>query len=286
MIFTGPPQNIKRAPIEELFLEEARELGSKNGLDFSNCVVHAPYIFNLAASDSEDRFIHRLLVSEITRMVEMGIPYFIVHPGYHNGFSYEQGIDNIVTNIKSVLEATKHLNYFFCLETMAGKSNQLGSKLEQLQEILERCSWDPKLAICLDTCHLHDAGYDLSKKEEFKELVDRTVGLNRVKVLHLGDSMNPRGSAKDRHANYGYGYIGWDTVLDWAYDPYFSTIPIIVETPYWRRKYLSKTGTEKVELISPYKHEIGLLRSKKWEIISRKDCDPVFNIKINLAKVS
>ncbi|CCE67035.1 deoxyribonuclease IV [Candidatus Mycoplasma haematominutum] len=285
MIFTGPPQNLKRIPIPEMFLSEALSLARDNKVDFEKSVVHAPYIFNLAQED-RDGFIQNLLVNEITRMHKMGIKNFVVHPGYYTGRTLEEGLHCAANNIRSVLNETKSINYWFCIETMAGKSNQLGKNIGEIQKIFELCDWDSKLGVCLDTCHLHDSGYDLSKIEEFKGEIDKSLGLNRVRVIHLGDSMNPQGSKKDRHANYGYGNIGWDTICSWAYDPHFSNLSIIVETPFWRKKVTNSRGEEKIQLVSPYKHEIKLLRQRKWEAIPHSECIPIFNIRDGKEKVS
>ncbi|CBZ40872.1 apurinic endonuclease Apn1 [Mycoplasma suis KI3806] len=276
MIFTGPPQNVKRVDTSLFYKEEALELAKQHNIDFSNCVVHAPYVFNLAGLDT-DGYIVNILQSEIERTVSLGIKYFVVHPGSFRE-SKDEGINNIVRNVLEVFRRTSHLDYFFCLETMAGKRNQIGACLEDLQLIFSKCNWDPKLALCLDTCHLHDSGYDLSKLEEFKKKLSNLFGgLERVKVIHLGDSMNPIGAKKDRHANYGLGHIGWETILKWAYDDYFSSLPIIVETPYWKKQVKSKRSKETREiLVSPYKHEISLLRNKKWEPIPDKDCLPIY----------
>ncbi|AFN65424.1 endonuclease IV, apurinic endonuclease [Mycoplasma wenyonii str. Massachusetts] len=270
MIFTGPPQNQRRVPVEQLFLAEGLEEAKKANISFQNCVVHAPYIFNLAQKD-EDGFIHSLVVNEIQRTVQMGIQIFVVHPGFAIG-ERKEGIQEIIKNLKGILKTTEHLNYFFALETMAGKKNQLGSSLEELKEIFEGCNWNSKLAVCLDTVHLHDSGYDLSDLEGFKKHLDSLIGLERVKTLHLGDSMNVRGSKKDRHANLNYGHIGFETLIKWAYDEFFSTLPIIVETPFW-----VKQKGKKKELVSPYKWEIQLIRNKLWKPIPNPEHKPIYS---------
>ncbi|WP_309250881.1 deoxyribonuclease IV [Mycoplasma wenyonii] len=280
MIFTGPPQNQRRVPIDQLFLSEALKEAQKANINFQNCVVHAPYIFNLAKKD-EDGFIHSLVVNEIQRTVQMGIKIFVVHPGffYSKPKDPEQlskdrqaGIQQIISNLKRILKTTEHLDYWFALETMAGKKNQLGSSLEELKEIIEGCENHPRLAVCLDTVHLHDSGYDLSDVEGFKKHFDSLIGLDRIKTIHLGDSMNPRGSRKDRHANLNYGHIGFDTLMKWAYDEFFSTLPIIVETPFW----IKKVG-EKKTLVSPYKWEIQLIRNRAWKPIPNPEHQPIYN---------
>ncbi|KMZ96251.1 hypothetical protein PVNG_02389 [Plasmodium vivax North Korean] len=136
MIFTGSPQSLNRVPISKLFLTEAQQLASLHNIQFSNCSVHAPYIFNLASVD-DDGYIKNLLVEEIRRTVSMGIRYFIVHPGYAVDNTIEKGIFNIAKNISKALDELEDLDFILCLETMAGKSNQVGGKLEDLREIFK-----------------------------------------------------------------------------------------------------------------------------------------------------
>lgn len=233
MIFTGPPHNKTRVPVSEFFLKEAVELGRKNGIEFSNAVVHAPYIINLAnpLPENEDFNIDHLVL-EVQRTHDMGIPYLVLHPGYHVNQTLEEGLERLIRNMKKVLAKIEHLDVYICLETMAGKKNQIGKTLEEIATIISGCGGHEKLAVCLDTVHLHDAGYDVSNRKEFFEEFDQKIGLERIKVLHLGDSMNVRGSKKDRHANFEYGHIGFEVLLGWAYDPLFVGKPIIVETPY------------------------------------------------------
>ncbi|AGX89313.1 hypothetical protein PRV_02935 [Mycoplasma parvum str. Indiana] len=272
MIFTGPPQNKKRVPISELFLGEAKKLAEKNGISFSNCLVHAPYIINPSSSNLENRdFMISFLSEEIKRTDAMGIPYIVLHPGYYVNSTLDEGINFLIENLKLIFNECKDTNVFICLETMSGKKNQIGKTLEEISQIIKGCDNHPKLGVCLDTVHLHDAGYDLSKKEEFLKKFDELIGLERIKVVHLGDSMNPRGSGKDRHANLDYGHIGFDILMEWAYEPLFKNLPIIVETPYWRESKNIK------KLISPYKHEIQLIRNRIWKPIPNKKYLPIYD---------
>ncbi|CBY92242.1 endonuclease IV [Mycoplasma haemofelis str. Langford 1] len=269
MIFTGPPQNKNRVPVEDLYLDEAIELAKNHNISFSNCVVHAPYIVNLANPKPENQdFMVDFLVEEVNRTHKMGIPYIVLHPGFHVDQSLEDGMKRLIINLKEVLRRCEDKDVFICLETMAGKKNQIGKTLEEIAEIIDGCDRHAKLGVCLDTVHLHDAGYDLSLRKEFFEHFDRIIGLDRIKVLHLGDSMNVRGSKKDRHANLEYGRIGFEILMEWAYDPLFRNIPIIVETPYWR---------EGKKLVSPYKHEIRLIRNRVWEPIPEEKYIPIFS---------
>ncbi|GCE63346.1 putative endonuclease 4 [Candidatus Mycoplasma haematohominis] len=262
MIFTGAPHNKKREPISSLFLEEAKELGLKHGIDFKNCVVHAPYIINLANPKPENQdFNIDQMVSEVKRTNEMGIPFIVLHPGYHVEQTWEEGMKRLINNLKIVLKRIEDTNVTICLETMPGKKNQLGSTFEELSEIIKGCDNHKQLGVCLDTVHMHDAGYDVINRDNLFNKIDSIIGLNRIKVLHLGDSTSERGGRKDKHANFEYGKIGFKPLLEWAYDPFFANMPIIIETPFW----ISKENKKKT--MSPYKHEIRLIKQKKWEPI-------------------
>lgn len=262
MIFTGAPHNKKREPISSFRLEEAKELGLKHGIDLKNCVVHAPYIINLANPEPENHdFNIDQMVSEAQRTHEMGIPYIVLHPGYHVNQTWEEGMTRLINNLKIVLERIENTGVIICLETMPGKTNQLGSTFEELGRIIKECNNHPQLGVCLDTVHMHDAGYDVINRKELFKQIDAIIGLDKVKVLHLGDSTSEKGGRKDKHANFEYGKIGFKSLLEWAYDPFFSEMPIIVETPFW----VSKDNKKKT--MSPYKHEIRLIKQKRWEPI-------------------
>ena len=162
----------------------------------------------------------------------------------------EEGVRNLLLSLEETLVEDSPV--LLAIETMAGKGGELGSTLEGVQKIIDGYSHPERLAVCLDTCHLSDAGYDVSDLSGLKGEIERTVGLSRVKAIHLNDSKNPRGSRKDRHANLGQGYIGFDTLSRWAHDPDFAAVPKILETPYFEGK-------------PPYKKEIEMLRSNSYD---------------------
>lgn len=206
------------------------------------------------------------MVQEITRTHQMGIKYIVLHPGYHVQQTKEEGLLRLIKNLNKVLEKIDSCNQvIICLETMPGKKNQLGSSIEELSQIIKGCYGHQQLGICLDTVHLHDSGYDVSKREILFKKIDDLIGWKRVKVLHLGDSSGEMGCRRDKHANFEYGKIGFKVLLEWAYDKKFKNIPIIVETPFW----ISENDPKKS--MSPYKHEIRLIKEKKWEPIPKSN---------------
>lgn len=248
MLYTGAPQNAKRVPLEELHIEEALLLAETHHLDSRQFIVHAPYIINLANPLEKEKVEmgKRFLLTELIRTERMGISTLVLHPGSHKGAGVQLGLDTLIQSLNEVLdEDTTHV--IIALETMAGKGFEVGKTLDELAYVYQRIMKKERIGFCLDTCHLSDAGYDLTKKEEFLALVDEKLGLNNIKVIHLNDSKNPRGSHKDRHENIGFGEIGFSTLSSLFHMPKLENIPFILETPYVNEK-------------SPYEKEISMLR--------------------------
>ena len=142
-----------------------------------------------------------------------------------------------------------------CLETMAGKGSEIASKLEELKNIMDLVQYP--LYVCIDTCHLNDAGYEISNFDNFLETFDSIIGLDKIKCVHINDSMNPLASHKDRHANIGLGTIGFDNLIKVIYHEKLKDIPKILETPY--------TSISGERLYPPYKFEIEMIRNKKFD---------------------
>lgn len=231
MVYTGAPQNTKRKSIEELNIESATSFMKENHID--NFVVHAPYIINLGNSVNSD--IYRLgitfLQEEIYRTTQMGSNLIILHPGSHVGAGTDVGIKYIADALNEIL--TKDSTCNIAIETMAGKGSEIGSTFEELASIFDKVHYNNKLRICFDTCHVHDAGYDIvNNYENVISQFDRILGLDKIAVFHINDSKNPCGAKKDRHANIGDGYIGYDCLYKIVHDERFATIPKILETPY------------------------------------------------------
>lgn len=249
MFYTGAPQNTKRKPVSRMKIQEALALMKENGIDKNNIVVHAPYIINLANTLKKETY--ELAVSflreEIQRVEEIGMRRLVLHPGSHVKAGEEAGINSIISGLNDVL--TEDQNVVVCLETMAGKGSELGISIDQLAYIIDHVFYKDKLGICLDTCHLNDAGYDLSLFDEILDEIDQKIGLDKVLVVHVNDSKNPRGAHKDRHENIGYGTIGFDILNAIVHNKRLENVPKILETPYIDNK-------------APYKEEIQMFRTQ------------------------
>ena len=211
MIYSGAPQNTRRKPVDEMNIPAGEEFMKEHGL--SNIVMHAPYIINLGNTKKPEMFPFavQFLRDEIMRAEALGAMQITLHPGAHVGAGEKAGLDQIIKGLNEVL--TKNQRAQIALETMAGKGTELGKTFEELAYIIDGVLLNEKLSVTFDTCHTNDAGYNV--KEDFDgvlEEFDRVIGLERLKVVHVNDSKNPMGSHKDRHANIGFGTIGFDTL--------------------------------------------------------------------------
>lgn len=253
MVYTGAPQNTKRKPIEELQIGLAWEYMRAHGID--EFVVHAPYIINLANSVSAETYQIAVdfLALELERTAAMGSRVLILHPGSHVGAGVKAGIDQIVQGINRVL--TADTSCCIALETMAGKGSEIGRNFEELAAIYDGVTHNDKLRVCLDLCHLNDAGYDVV--HDFDGVIDRfdkLIGKQNVSVIHVNDSKNICGAAKDRHANIGQGTIGLEALRYAVHHPAFPDLPKILETPY------IPSPEDPDKKVPPYREEIALLR--------------------------
>ena len=252
MFYTGAPQNSYRSPLSSLKIKEGRELLLKEGFDESKIIVHAPYIINAANFKNEDLLELSInsIVTELRRTAGFGAKILVLHPGSHVGLGAENGIRALSKALDVVL-ATDGTDVKIALETMAGKGNEIGANFKEIKAIIDGCKYQDRLGVCLDTCHIHDAGYDLNDFDKVLKEFDEIVGINRILVVHINDSKNPIGAHKDRHENIGYGYIGFENLYKIAHHPSLEGIPMILETPYINEK-------------APYKQEIEMLRSGKF----------------------
>ena len=252
MIYTGAPQNSTRTPLEKCKIEEGISLAKQNNMAIDKFICHAPYIINLANPDPEkQKFSQDILINEIKRTAGFKIKYLVLHPGLHVGIGDDAGLKNIIEGLNIVLKSTENEDVIICIETMAGKGSELGITFEQVNEIIKGCNVSNRLGVCLDTCHINDAGYDVSNIDEVLSKFDSIIGLDRLKVIHLNDSKNLRGARKDRHENIGFGTIGFDNLLKYVFDERLKDVPKILETPYFNKK-------------PPYKDEIKMLKEKKF----------------------
>jgi deoxyribonuclease-4 len=230
MFYTGAPQNSVRTPLNQLKIAEFRQYLKEHDLKISDLVVHAPYIINVATSDSRRHNIAtQILKNEVYRTSEIGCRYLVLHPGSAIGISKTQAIANIAQAINKINLTNKDV--IICLETMSGKGNEIGRTFDELAQIINLIDNKHLIGVCLDTCHINDAGYEDSNIDKVLNDFDQIIGLQYLKVIHLNDSKNVRGANKDRHENIGYGTIGFNTLLKYVYDKRLMTIPKILETP-------------------------------------------------------
>lgn len=255
MFYTGAPQNAKRLPINMELVDEAKKMMIDNGIDINNVIVHAPYIINLANGDD---FAVSFLRQEVERCIKIGINKLVLHPGSYVSLSKEEGLNNIVLGLNKILN--KDMNIKILLETMAGKGTEIGCSFEDLKYIIDNVKYNEKLGVCLDTCHINDAGYDISSFDNVMMEFDNIIGIERLLCVHINDSKNIRGSKKDRHENFGFGTLGFDNLLKIVYYPNLELVPKILETPY-----VSKDDDSKERLYPPYKEEIEMIRNKEFD---------------------
>ncbi len=252
MLYTGAPQNTRRKPIEELNIDAGWAYMQAHGIE--EIVVHAPYIINLANTVKPEIFTLAVdfLTLELARSSAMKSKVLILHPGAHVGAGVDAGIAQIVKGLNEVL--TADTDCCIALETMAGKGSEIGRSFEELARIYDGVIHNDKLRVCFDTCHTHDAGYDI--KNDFDGVMadfDRLIGKDQIAVFHINDSKNIRGAAKDRHANIGDGEIGFDALHYIVHHPDFMAVPKILETPYLKDPENPKKS------YPPYKEEIARL---------------------------
>ncbi|MCR4581138.1 MAG: deoxyribonuclease IV [Bacilli bacterium] len=252
MFYTGAPQNTMRDEINDLLTVEAMNKMKMSNILLENVIVHAPYIVNLANKTDVTKyeFAQQFLRQEVDRCLTLGVKYIVLHPGSSVGQDRTYALNNIIDGLNNIL--LKEDNIMILLETMAGKGTELGINIDELKYILDRVELKDKVGVCLDTCHLNDSGIDLVNFDEYLDEFDKNIGIGKIKCVHVNDSMNPLSSHKDRHANIGYGTIGFDTLINVIYNERLDNIPKILETPYIDKEY------------PPYKFEIEMIRNKKF----------------------
>lgn len=257
MFYTGAPQNTRRGEINDFVTLEAYKLMKENNIELDKVIVHAPYIVNLANPDNME-FSINFLTNEVERCNLLGMKYLVLHPGSSVNVSREEGIANIIKGLNAIL--TNNNNICICLETMAGKGNELGRNFLELKEIIDGVNFKDSIGVCMDTCHLFDSGIDITDFDKVLDDFDKQIGLNYLKCIHINDSKNIFSSHKDRHENIGYGNIGFDTLIKIIYNERIKNIPKILETPY-----VGKTDDDKERIYPPYKYEIEMIRNKKFD---------------------
>lgn len=260
MVYTGAPQNTKRTALELMRIDEAKALMEANGIKGENVIVHAPYIVNLANPDKEkQQFAVDFLTEEVRRSEALGSKVLVLHPGAHMNDGPEAGIERIARGLNQIIANTLDSQVVIALEGMAGKGTEVGRNFEELKAIIDRIDQQNRVGVCFDTCHTHDAGYDvLDHFDDVLNEFDRVIGLNYLKVVHVNDSKNDQGAHKDRHANLGFGFIGFDRLNAIVHHDKLRTIPKILETPYVEDSDNSEIS------YPPYYYEIQMLKEKTF----------------------
>lgn len=252
MIYTGAPQNTRRKPIDSMNIEQGKL--DMQGANIEEIVVHAPYIINLGSyKENTYELAVSFLQEEIRRTHALGVKNIVLHPGAFTDKDAEYGINRIADGLNEVLNGVKETEVNIALETMAGKGTEMGRSFEELASIIDKVERNDRLTVCMDTCHIHDAGYDIvNDLDGVLKQFDALVGLDRIAVVHINDSKNPLGAGKDRHTPIGSGYIGYQAIHNVVHHPLLQGRPFILETPWIGKN--AKTQRPMYEI------EIALLR--------------------------
>lgn len=256
MIYTGGAQSTLRSDINSEYTYEAFKLMIENNINPKNVIVHAPYIVNLANKSDINKynFYIEFLIKELNRVKELGLDKMVLHPGSATTCTKEEAISNIAEAINKIYENTTDV--MILLEYMAGKGNEVGSSIGELKGIIDKINDKDRIGVCIDTCHMNDSGVEIAKFDEFLDEFDREIGIDKIRCVHVNDSLNLIGSHKDRHANIGYGTIGFDNLINVVYNNRLEGIPFILETPYINRN--------NKDAYAPYKMEIESIKNKKF----------------------
>ena len=256
MIYTGGAQSTMRSTINNELTYEGYKLMLENNINIKNVIVHAPYIVNLANRSDKTKydFYIDFFIKELDRCKMLGLDKIVLHPGSATTCSKEEAIENIAHGINIVYKSTT--NTMILLEFMAGKGSEVGTSIDELKAIIDKIDDKNRIGVCLDSCHMNDAGVDISKIDDFLDEFDSKIGIDKIKCFHINDSINQINSHKDRHANIGYGTIGCNNLLNIIYNKRLEGIPFILETPYINRN--------QSDAYAPYKMEIESIRKKEF----------------------
>lgn len=227
--FTRNPRGSKAKAIDPDDAAAFLALAQANG--FGRLVAHAPYTINPCSKTERTReFARMTLADDLKRMEYLPGNYYNFHPGSHTEQGMEVGISQIAETLNAILKPEQHTTVL--LETMSGKGSEVGGRFEELREILDRVVLNTQMGVCMDTCHISDAGYDIAGDiDGVLTEFDRVIGLERLKAVHINDSMNPLGAHKDRHARIGEGYLGEAAFGRIINHPALRDLPFILETP-------------------------------------------------------
>jgi len=258
MFYTGSNQSTLRFPVNKELTSTAHKLMKENGIDKDKCIVHAPFIINLANNSDPDKynFYINFFKQELKRCDQLGIKSIVLHPGSAVSYTKEEALENIVEALNLVLE--KEYNCKILLETMAGKGSECGSSLEEIEYLLKNVKGS--IGVCLDTCHLNDAGYSMQDFDRFLNEFDQVIGLSSLMCVHLNDSKNVLGSHKDRHENIGFGTMGFEVMNFICHHEALKNVPKILETPY-----VGESKEDKNRIYPPYRFEIEMLKRQTFD---------------------
>lgn len=227
--FTRNPRGSRAKPVDPADLAAFQEMRTSNGI--GPLVAHAPYTINPCSKDERTReFARETMADDLVRLESLPGTFYNFHPGSHTGQGAEAGIAQIAETLNAILLPEQHTTVL--LETMAGKGTEIGGCFEELREILDRVALSERMGVCLDTCHVSDAGYDIAADPDaVLTAFDKVIGLSRLRAVHLNDSLNPVGARKDRHARLGEGYLGRDAFAAIINHPALQGLPFVLETP-------------------------------------------------------
>ena len=227
--FTRNPRGSRAKAIDPD--DAAAFLALQKASGIGTLVAHAPYTINPCSRDEQTReFARQTMADDLQRMEYLPGNLYNFHPGSHTGQGVETGIALIAETLNAILTEDQHTTVL--LETMAGKGTEIGGRFEELREILDRVTLSHKMGVCLDTCHVSDAGYDIAGDlDGVLTTFDKVIGLTRLRALHLNDSLNPLGAHKDRHARIGEGYLGKEAFGRIINHPALQGLPFVLETP-------------------------------------------------------
>lgn len=228
-IFSRNPRGSSYKTYHREEKERFQSIRTKQG--FGPLLAHAPYTMNLASSQERVREFARMVIREdILRMDDLGIENIVLHPGSHTGIGLEAGIENIIDGLNQAV--TEEGTIMVLLETMSGKGTEIGAKFEHLRSIRDGVKHKERIGICLDTCHVFSAGYDIVHHlDDVLHEFDKVLGLGLLRAVHLNDSKMPFGACKDRHEVFGKGYIGTEALLKVLKHPALKDLPFYLETP-------------------------------------------------------
>lgn len=238
MVYSGAPQNSFRRPLTELKITEFKKKLVANNIDINNVVVHGPYILNLANTLDENKFQWSVefLKKEVARMEEIGLKTIVLHPGSALSADPKKALAQVAKGLNLVLNESSNIK--IALETMCQRGGEVGGTFEQLRYIIDRVEKKERIVICWDTCHLYSVGYDIRNNLEgvIKEFEEK-IGLDKLRVIHVNDSVFEIGENKDRHENIGYGKIGLEALKKIVWHPKFNGVIKILETPRKKECY-------------------------------------------------